>query len=322
MAEKQLHCAFCKAILFDDDDVVYCPECGAPHHRECYNSLGHCARIEYHGLKEQPKEQPEEEKQRGDRDREGRVCNNCGKISSSDTLFCPYCNARFIEPEQQSGPAVPPEQFDPYNSVSPDEEIGGVSATEVASYVRINTRRYLPRFKTLDKSGKKVSWNWCAFLFGPSWLFFRKCHLYGLGAMLFSAVAYLMMCPMYSDYNRALYGVFGNMTAEEIGKIADMTPYVERVMTDFFKMSDQWTALLFYLGILFMIGVHLVIGLFGDRIYLSHCVEKIRVIRENEEIDNKLQAMLVMGGVNPFAAALSFYGASLVFQLLLNLFVA
>ena len=71
-----------------------------------------------------------------------------------------------------------------------------------------------------------------------------------------------------------------------------------------------------------MIGVPLVIGLFGDRIYLSHCVEKIRVIRENEEIDNKLQAMLVMGGVNPFAAALSFYGASLIFQLLLNLFVA
>lgn len=317
MADKELHCAFCKAILFDDDDVVYCPECGAPHHRECYKSLGHCARIEYHGLKEQPAE----EKERGDRDREGRVCSNCGKMSSSDTLFCPYCNARFIEPEQESRPTGQPEQFDPYNAVSPDEEIGGVSATEVASYVRINTRRYLPCFKKLDKSGKKASWNWSAFLFGPSWLFFRKCHLHGLGTLLFTAVAYLMMCPMVSDYYRAYYGVFGNMTAEEISKISDLTPYMDRILTDFFKMSNEWTALLFYLGILFIIGVHLVIGLLGDRIYLNHCVEKIRVIHDNEEIDNKLQAMLVMGGVNPFVATLSFYGASLIFQIILNLFV-
>ena len=57
MANKEKHCAFCKAILFDDDDVVYCPECGAPHHRECYNSLGHCARIELHGVAD-PYEDP------------------------------------------------------------------------------------------------------------------------------------------------------------------------------------------------------------------------------------------------------------------------
>ena len=29
--------------------MVYCPECGAPHHRECYNSIGHCALEEFHG---------------------------------------------------------------------------------------------------------------------------------------------------------------------------------------------------------------------------------------------------------------------------------
>ena len=36
-------CPVCGAYLFDEDDVVFCPECGAPHHRECYNAVGHCA---------------------------------------------------------------------------------------------------------------------------------------------------------------------------------------------------------------------------------------------------------------------------------------
>ena len=41
--QKQDKCAYCHALLFEEDDVVYCPECGAPHHRDCYNQLGECA---------------------------------------------------------------------------------------------------------------------------------------------------------------------------------------------------------------------------------------------------------------------------------------
>ena len=40
---KKLTCGVCHAYLFEDDDVVYCPVCGAPHHRDCYKSIGHCA---------------------------------------------------------------------------------------------------------------------------------------------------------------------------------------------------------------------------------------------------------------------------------------
>ena len=48
-----LSCVYCKAYLLSDDDVVYCPVCGAPHHRECYESLGHCALEELHGTDRQ-----------------------------------------------------------------------------------------------------------------------------------------------------------------------------------------------------------------------------------------------------------------------------
>ena len=46
-------CVRCHAYLFPEDDVVYCPVCGAPHHRECYNELGHCALEEFHGTDKQ-----------------------------------------------------------------------------------------------------------------------------------------------------------------------------------------------------------------------------------------------------------------------------
>ena len=46
-------CARCHAYLFPEDDIVYCPVCGAPHHRECYNELGHCALEELHGTDKQ-----------------------------------------------------------------------------------------------------------------------------------------------------------------------------------------------------------------------------------------------------------------------------
>ena len=55
MSQKEINksCALCHAYLFDEDDVVYCPVCGAPHHRECYNSIGHCALESTHGTENQ-----------------------------------------------------------------------------------------------------------------------------------------------------------------------------------------------------------------------------------------------------------------------------
>ena len=55
-------CVYCKAKLFDEDDVVYCPVCGAPHHRECYNDLGHCALEQLHGTENEYSREKELEK--------------------------------------------------------------------------------------------------------------------------------------------------------------------------------------------------------------------------------------------------------------------
>ena len=315
MAQKEQHCAFCKAILFDDDDVVYCPECGAPHHRECYQSLGHCAREEYHRREDLP---AEEETSPAEPDRDNIVCPSCGLTCRRGTPFCPRCNARLSEDPS----AAPADEYDPYNGVSPEESIDGVSVTEMASYVRVNTRRYLPCFQKLSATGHKCHWNWGGFVFGHTWLFFRKCYLHGLGALLFTVVAYLMMCPLLANGYRAYYAIFGSLTAEELQQATGSPVYMDRLASEFFQTTELWMVLLFYLGILSLIAIHVVIGLLGDRVYLNHSVEKITAIRANDEIDNKLQAMLLTGGVNLFIGLLAFYGASAIMRILLILFVS
>lgn len=41
---------FAENLFPKTEDIVVCPDCGAPHHRECYQRLGHCALIENHKL--------------------------------------------------------------------------------------------------------------------------------------------------------------------------------------------------------------------------------------------------------------------------------
>ena len=52
------HCPVCGKAFVQGDDVVVCPDCGAPHHRECYRRLGHCALEDKHasGAQWQPQE--------------------------------------------------------------------------------------------------------------------------------------------------------------------------------------------------------------------------------------------------------------------------
>lgn len=41
-------CPVCRKKFTDTDDIVVCPECGTPHHRECYLNNGKCALEEIH----------------------------------------------------------------------------------------------------------------------------------------------------------------------------------------------------------------------------------------------------------------------------------
>ena len=43
-----IKCPVCEKTFTKQDDVVVCPECGAPYHRGCYQKEGHCIFEEKH----------------------------------------------------------------------------------------------------------------------------------------------------------------------------------------------------------------------------------------------------------------------------------
>ena len=70
-------CVVCSAYLFPEDDVVFCPTCGAPHHRECYKNLGHCGLEELHGTENEYTDKKEEKSKPESINEEGQE-NVCG----------------------------------------------------------------------------------------------------------------------------------------------------------------------------------------------------------------------------------------------------
>lgn len=162
----QISCARCKAFLFEEDDIVYCPECGAPHHRDCYSSLGHCALENLHGTKDEYKK-PEVDSE--------------------------------IEPKTEKTNTPPYPQFATFDflgGIPADytfEE--NITADEVKKFVLTNSHRYVPKFVQLNSSNK-VSWNWAAFLFPCGWMLSRKMHKNGIIAVFLTIIASLLSYPL------------------------------------------------------------------------------------------------------------------------------
>ena len=48
MRYKDYKCDGCSKVFTDEDDIVVCPECATPQHRECYNEKGGCVNAHLH----------------------------------------------------------------------------------------------------------------------------------------------------------------------------------------------------------------------------------------------------------------------------------
>lgn len=347
-------CAYCHAILFDDDDVVYCPECGAPHHRECYNTLGRCAREQFHGEPEQEDSEQESsaseiceqtasaseshssdgaplDSESHDSDGHGgesHICGKCGRISSNDTLFCPYCGTPFAESGSRVHQAEPfpyadsgrPSPFvnpaaNPYGGVDPSSDLDGVPASEAAIFVRTNSSRYLPVFHRLANKKRRTGWNWSSFFFSYGWLFYRKCYFAGFVSILFTITAYIMTAPYCITLLRAMSmnGIDGTAA---ITQAQYMT-----VAEDAMAMMEPFSLIMLAMGVLLILIIHTVLGMFGDRIYLNRMKAKLQKIKSNNQIEDKISAITVSGGVNIISAVFIVYlMLYIVFQNVIYLF--
>ena len=103
MRYKDYKCDGCSKVFTDEDDIVVCPECATPQHRECYNEKGGCVNAHLHsedfqwqGEKDAsavaaaPVEEKAEEEIKND-----LICPNCKHPNPHGSTACRKCGLKF-----------------------------------------------------------------------------------------------------------------------------------------------------------------------------------------------------------------------------------
>ncbi len=351
-----IKCPVCGKTFTKQDDVVVCPECGAPYHRECYRNTGHCIFLEKHEKGEtwQP---PKETRQSGG-DEETRRCPRCGKDNSKYALFCDHCGMSLSEdppvgpqnnygqfrdqpPRPNSGnpgtqqPGQAPGGFpqgsffggtpfvlDPMGGVNPNEPIDDVPAGEVAKLVQNNTAYYLPVFMNY-KRNRRNRFNFCAFFCTGGWFLYRK--QYKWGAILTGIMVLIYGLSTYFSYmsQDILMQLMSQAGfSNDMSILAAGQPYSE--LRDLLLQQSFWTQITIFLphilGLLQFV-LMLIIGFNANKMYLKHCVRKIRRIHEMcPAPEEKAVQLQNQGGVNTAIAVCMLICYMILFYLP-NLFI-
>ena len=310
-------CPVCEKYFHADDEIVVCPECGTPHHRDCYESLGHCVNEERHAEGYDYNEQETDEK------KEGVVtCPSCGKENNEAAFFCQYCAAPLkredsADNKQGGGPSAPgagnasyPFGFiDPLAGVPADADLGdGVTAGEAAKYVKQSTPYFIRVFSNI-RNFNRSKFNFAAALFSGGYLLYRK--MYKLGAII-TAIQLAIM--LLSTFVRINYAQFYTEFASQYLNASSVTQILEY----YSKLASSQMFILYLPSILSIIQLvmMIVIGATFNRMYMKHCKREIIKIKttaaEGENPDALLQTK---GGVN-MALAISLLVTNLIINYL------
>lgn len=88
-------CDGCGLPFTDEDDVVVCPECGTPQHRECYDKENKCVCSHRHGEEYNWQGTVKKEPNIPEEKRETIACPNCGYENPKGTTVCKHCGMKF-----------------------------------------------------------------------------------------------------------------------------------------------------------------------------------------------------------------------------------
>ena len=171
-------CPICEKQFEEDDDIVVCPDCGTPHHRECYKENGKCSNWDNHGAN-----QPIE------------VDFTDVKDDTNEEENTDFAEAEICENKGENTQQIVQDIFEEINNQNKDYCINNKHVSFYEAALKKNQKFYIPRFMLIDKTKKGVSWNVVAFFVPFAWSIYRKMYkialiILALYVILFSLVGY------------------------------------------------------------------------------------------------------------------------------------
>ncbi len=305
-------CPICQSYLFEEDDIVVCPVCGAPQHRDCYQSIGHCGLAQYHDTPQQYN--PEQARQAVQEAKASAAetatpkaqCPHCQKEIPEDATFCSYCGAPMAG-GMQGLPRMPfVAVYNPLGGIHKKTDIDGITAQQAAEFVGANAQRYIPKFVQLGGK-RRAGWNWAAFLLPYGWFFSRKQYKWGLLTAVIMLACTICLFPLQSELTNTVLSM--PVGSDWPAVFAKMIPHL---------IENPFPIILATLGNLGALVVRILSGLFGDWAYRNHVVATVKKIEADDEIDNA-EGYRKKGGVNPLLLLVSYFAFDMIAQLLLTL---
>lgn len=301
-------CVICDNTFTDNDDIVVCPDCGTPYHRNCYEAAGRCVAD---GLHASGTSWHSFQVESGNI----IVCKRCNHENSPMAIFCEKCGMPTrmaddvnMQQPQMNNPQMNPQSqmpqnpyvflFDEYCGLSPEEEFDGVKLKEIAEFIGPNKRYFLPIFKNMKERHKKFSVNLPAALFPHYYFAYRKMYLPMILAVLSYAILEIQVQFEYLKDTSTL-----------IHSILSQYPALLEKLTAFAN-SQLWITLS---NVLFLVcaAASFIFAFFSNWIYYKHCIRKIKKLKEKNGASSDLKSKLAKYGGTTVA------GLLIVFILLL-----
>ncbi len=259
-------CPVCGLNFTENDDIVVCPHCGTPHHRECYKSNGGCANSQLHdeGFTFVPTAPPCESSESESKNEESK---NEETENNAQAEF---------DPNKVFGSVLG-------HTISDGDNIDGVPVGDLKKFVGNGWMYYIPLFFAKVKNLRVFRINFSALLGSYTWLFARKFYLLGCLSALLTSASYFYVYFYIAYLNNA--GI-------------DVT----KSLTSIFQSTDSFVVSGYYIYTIvsyipFIIS--LLTGIFANRLYMKKCVKKVKKINSTsasaEQFNERLSKK---GGLN------------------------
>lgn len=282
-------CPVCGELFKEGDDVVTCPICGTPHHRSCYKKLGTCANeslhlkgFVYNRHEKEEKSEPAQQENRPPINPFDPLNENrqAGADGQSTGNRAPQ-GSPFIAFQAPGAASNIPNGY----VVNKNEKIDGVSVADEVSAIGPNFAKFIDKFRR----GKKVNWNWSAFVFGPYYLFFRKMYKPGI---LFIAIEFIVRLVVSVVYQNQLTA-FLNGTAKILGNSSVVTAEQSQQIAELTQSTGITvpTLIVFFA----IVAVHIIIALVADNLYRKKIAELVKGVDEKLESGADITMNPLMG---------------------------
>lgn len=263
-------CPVCGELFVQGDDIVVCPECGTPHHRECYKSSGKCANKDKHGTDFIYERNNAKNEKLKITDSVQDLLLNADALNSASREFKNGQNADY--PKTQSKAISSEAQSAAEKAQMNEAVIDDVKVSDVQTVVGINYPRFVKRFS----KKRKLGWNWGAFFFGPYYFMFRKMYLESAVFLAIPLCVNMIINFLFSSAVEKLADISVELSKTALD--AEKTSQFIKTALEAPENREVWKVVLLTLVISFVIRI--VSAVIADLLYKKKVVKIIKTVDE------------------------------------------